>query len=465
MAKKSLLIADDEKTIRETLSEFFTDNDYKVITAEDGLQAVQKLTDSDIDVALVDIRMPGLNGLEVLAKAQKISPGTQVIVITAFGTVENAVEAIQLGASDYVTKPMVFDDILIKVKRLMDLRRLTNENIFLLNELEDRYRFEGIVGTSKVLHDVLELARKLAQTNTSALITGETGTGKELIARAIHYHGITEHGRFVAINCAALPETLVESELFGHKRGAFTNATYDKIGLFRLADKGTIFLDEISSMPLTIQAKLLRAIERKHILPVGGTESVEVNARILCATNRDLGQEVQAGRFREDLYYRLDVVEIHLPALRERCEDVAQLANYFVAKYSRELNKPCPQISEQAMQAMMTYAWPGNVRELENVIERAVLFVDNSAIEPEDLAFVSKSDLSILLPGDDLKSALRVYEKQHILQILRRHDFDKNAAAQAMNIGLSSLYRKIDELGISRAEESNENPTDAQANP
>ena len=463
MAKKKILIADDEKTIRETLSEFFTENDYDVITAEDGLQAVQKLTDSDIDVALVDIRMPSMDGLEVLDKAQKIAPHTQVIVITAFGTVENAVEAIKLGASDYVTKPMVFDDILIKVERLMDLRRLTSENLFLLNELEDRYRFEGIVGTSKVLHDVLELARKLSQTNTSALITGETGTGKELIARAIHYHGITEHGRFVAINCAALPETLVESELFGHKRGAFTNATSDKIGLFRLADKGTIFLDEVSSMPLTIQAKLLRAIEGKHIMPVGGTESIEVNARILCATNHDLGQELKEGRFREDLYYRLNVVEIHLPALRKRSEDIPQLVNYFVAKYSRELNKPCPQISERAMHAMMTHSWPGNVRELENVIERAVLFVDGSAIEPEDLAFVSKSDPSVLLPGDDLKSAMRIYEKQHILQMLRRNNFDKNAAAQAMNIGLSSLYRKIDELGISRAAESSDNPADAQA--
>ena len=462
MAKK-ILIVDDEKTIRETLSEFFSDNDYMVITAEDGLRAVQELTDSDIDVALVDIRMPGLNGLEVLAKAKEISPDTHIVIITAFGTVENAVEAIKLGASDYVTKPMVFDDILIKVERLMDLRRLTNENVFLRSELGDRYRFEGIVGTSQILCDVLSLARKLAQTNTSALITGETGTGKEVIAKAIHYHGITEHGRFVAINCAALPETLVESELFGHKRGAFTNATSDKIGLFKLADKGTIFLDEVSSTPLTIQAKLLRAIEEKRILPVGDTESVEVNARILCATNHDLGQEVRAGRFREDLYYRLNVVEIHLPALRERCEDIAQLVDYFLVKYSRELNKPCPRLSERALQAMMTYSWPGNVRELENVVERAVLFVDDSAIEPEDLAFVSKSARTVSVPGDDLKSALRIYERQHILQVLRRHDFDKNAAAQAMSIGLSSLYRKIDELDISAVEESKDDPTDTQA--
>ena len=461
MAKK-ILIADDEKTIRETLSEFFTDGGYEVITAEDGLRAVEELTNSDIDVAMVDIRMPGLDGLEVLAKAQKIAPDTQIIIITAFGTVENAVEAIKLGASDYVTKPVVFDDILIKIERLLDMRQLTDENRFLLTELEDRYRFEGVVGTSQALREVLELARKLAQTNTSALITGETGTGKELVARAIHYNGITEHGRFVAINCAALPETLVESELFGHKRGAFTNATHDKLGLFKMAEKGTIFLDEISATPLTIQAKLLRAIEEKRILPVGETEPVEVNARILCATNHDLAQEVETGRFREDLYYRLNVVEIHLPTLRERCQDIPQLVDYFIAKYSRELNKPCPQISERALQAMMAHSWPGNIRELENVIERAVLFADDSPIEPQDLAFVSKSAPMVSGPRDDLKSGIRAYEKQHILQVLRQHDFDKNAAAQAMNIGLSSLYRKIDELGISRAEESSDNAADAQ---
>ena len=461
MAKK-ILIADDEKTIRETLSEFFTDGGYEVITAEDGLRAVEELTNSDIDVAMVDIRMPGLDGLEVLAKAQKIAPDTQVIIITAFGTVENAVEAIKLGASDYVTKPVVFDDILIKIERLLDMRQLADENRFLLTELEDRYRFEGVVGTSQALREVLELARKLAQTNTSALITGETGTGKELVARAIHYNGITEHGRFVAINCAALPETLVESELFGHKRGAFTNATHDKVGLFKMAEKGTIFLDEISATPLAIQAKLLRAIEEKRILPVGETEPVEVNARILCATNHDLAQEVKAGRFREDLYYRLNVVEIHLPTLRERCQDIPQLVDYFVAKYSRELNKPCPEVSERALQTMMAYSWPGNIRELENVIERAVLFADDSPIEPQDLAFVSKSAPMVSGPRDDLNSAIRAYEKQHILQVLRQHDFDKNAAAQAMNIGLSSLYRKIDELGISRAEESSDNAADAQ---
>ena len=455
----TVLIADDEIAIRETLKEVLTEQGYELLTAADGREAIQILTDTDVDVALVDIRMPEMDGLEVLEQSRKIKPDTQVIIITAFGTVENAVEAIKLGASDYVTKPLVFDDIIIKIERLLDMRRLTDENRFLLNELEERYRFEGIVGTSSKLQDVLNVIKKLTQTTTSALITGETGTGKELMARAIHYNGITEHGRFVAINCAAIPETLVESELFGHKRGAFTGATQDKIGLFKLGDKGTVFLDEISSMPPAVQAKLLRAIEEKHILPVGGTEPLQVDARILCATNRDLGKEVEAGNFREDLYYRLNVVELHIPALRERREDIPQLVDHFVAKYSREMNKPRPKMSDTAMQSMISYDWPGNIRELENVIERAIIFADDGPIEPEDLTFVIKSGvIPEGVPQRDLKSALRVFEKQYILQVLRRRKFDKQTAAQDLNIGLSSLYRKIDELGL--ANEGQKPPDD-----
>lgn len=445
----TVLVADDEVTIRETLREVLAEQGYEVFTAADGCEAIQILTDSKVDVALVDIRMPEMDGLEVLAKSRKIKPETQIIIITAFGTVENAVEAIKLGASDYVTKPLIFDDIIIKIERLLDMRRLTDENRFLLSELEERYRFEGIVGTSLKLQEVLNVVKKLTQTTTSALITGETGTGKELMARAIHYNGITEHGRFVAINCAAIPETLVESELFGHKRGAFTGAIQEKIGLFRLADKGTVFLDEISSMPAAVQAKLLRAIEEKQILPVGGTEPLQVDAQILCATNRDLGKEVEAGNFREDLYYRLNVVEVHIPGLRERREDIPQLVDHFVAKYSREMNKPCPKVSDTAMQSMITYDWPGNVRELENVIERAIIFADDRPIEPEDLTFVIKSGvIPEGVPQKDLKSALRVFERQYILQVLRQRNFDKQTAAQDLNIGLSSLYRKIDELDL-----------------
>jgi len=446
--QKRILIADDESTIRETLTNVLSEAGYKVVTAEDGLQAIDVLAQTSIDVALVDIRMPGMDGLEVLAKSRQISPDTQIIIITAFGTVDSAVKAVKLGASDYVAKPFVFDDILIKIERLLDLRSLTDEKRFLLSELEDRHSFKGIVGTSASLRETLDMVKKLAQTRSSALITGESGTGKELIARAIHYNGITKDGRFVAINCGALPESLAESELFGHKRGAFTGAAMDKPGLFLLGDGGTIFLDEVCSMPLTIQAKLLRAIEEKKILPIGDTELIDVNARIICATNRHLLPEVEAGRFREDLYYRLNVVEIHISPLRERREDIPQLVSHFITKYNRELNKNCPGVSNSAMQAMMAYSWRGNIRELENVIERAIIFSDGRLVDEADLALVSRQTDDPDLCQSDLKSAMRSYERQYIIRALRTNGFDKHATARVLGVGLSSLYRKMDQLGI-----------------
>jgi len=370
--------------------------------------------------------------------------------MTAFGTVDMAVKAVKNGASDFVTKPFVFDDILIRIRRLLEMRTLADDNRFLRRELEGRYRFEGIVGSSGTLREVLSVVEKLSHTRSSALITGETGTGKELIARALHHSGVTKKGRFVAVNCGALPESLAESELFGYKRGAFTGAARDKPGLFALADGGTIFLDEVSSMSLAVQAKLLRVIDQKQIMPVGGTEFTSVNARILCATNRELGGEVEAGQFREDLYYRLNVVEIHVPPLRERREDVPALVNHFLTMFNEELNKSCPGLTERAMEAMVAHAWPGNVRELANVIERAVIFAEDRHIDVDQLTFASKQpDLSGGSPTD-LKLALRAFERQHILEALRRHDFDKAAAAEALNVGVSSLYRKIDQLGIAK---------------
>jgi DNA-binding NtrC family response regulator len=445
-----VLIADDEAPIRESLADVMREDGFKVYTAADGLQALQALRENTIDVALIDIRMPGKNGMEVLAEAQKTSPDTQVIMITAFGTVDNAVEAMRLGARDYVTKPFVFDDIFIKIERLLDMRRLRAENYFLQTQLADRYSFEGIVGRSGALQEVLGVVKRLAQTRTSALITGESGTGKELIARAIHFSGVTRSGRFVAVNCAALPDTLVESELFGHTRGAFSGADREKPGQFEVADGGTIFLDEISTMPPGIQPKLLRAIEEKRVQRIGATEAVDVDVRILCATNRRLKTEVEEGHFREDLYYRLNVVEIHLPPLRERREDVPLLASHFVSELNRELGKNCPGVTDRAMRALMAYDWPGNVRELENVIERGIIFVDSEPIDVADLPFDTDGS-NLVAPGEsDLKAVVRAFEREHIIQVLRRCDFDKNAAARALNIGLSSLYRKIAELDIEK---------------
>lgn len=447
--QKKLLVADDEYTIRTTLASVLSEAGYDVVTAADGREAVEALAASNIDVALVDIRMPQLDGMSVLARAAEISPKTQIIIVTAFGTVENAVQALTLGASDYVMKPFVFDDLLIKIKRLLELQSLADEKKFLLNELERHYSFDGIVGASQALRDVLAMVRKLTQTRSSALISGESGTGKELVARAIHYNGVTENGRFVAINCGAVPEAIAESELFGHKRGAFTGATRDKVGLIQMADGGTAFLDEICSMPLSIQAKLLRAIEEKKILPVGSTEHVDVNARFLCATNRNLAEEVKAGRFREDLYYRLNVVEVHIPPLRERREDIPALTSHFIDKYTRELSKACSGMTGEAMHATMAYSWPGNVRELSNVIERAIIFTDGGPIGVEDLAFAGAANDDVGTWQGDLKSAMRAFEKQYILQALENNELDKRLTAGYLGVGLSSLYRKMDQLGIS----------------
>jgi DNA-binding NtrC family response regulator len=447
--KHTIMIADDEAAIRNSLAELFRDQGFEVVCASDGQEAVRHLQETHIDVALLDIRMPALDGLAVLAKAQEVAPDAQIIMITAFGTVEDAVDAIKRGACDYVSKPLSFDDLLIKVERLLRLRRLASQNTLLLKEVEGRYGFRSIVGKSPALQSVLQLALKLSNTRTTSLLYGESGTGKEVVARAIHFGGITGKGRFVAINCAALPESLVESELFGHRRGAFTGADRDSPGLFLQADGGTIFLDEISSMPLPIQAKLLRAIEEKRVTPVGGGQPVAINARILCATNRELRAEVEAGRFREDLYYRLNVFEVRIPPLRQRRDDIPLLVEHFVARYRAELKHDCPGVSDGAMQALMAYPWPGNVRELENAIERALIFADGRPILPRDLAFVTGIIAQEEDPAPtDLRDALRAYERQHIVHVLRRHDYDKNKAARSLGIGLSSLYRKIDDLAI-----------------
>jgi len=451
--RSRILVVDDEKTVRTTLANVLEETGFTVSTAADGLQAVQRLAEQEFDVALVDIRMPGLDGLKVLARAKEISPDTQVIIITAFGTVESAVEAIKMGASDYVVKPFVFDDIIIKINRLLDMKRLTTENRFLRRELGERYHLDGIVGSNPRLQEILVNVEKLAQTRTTALITGESGTGKELIARAVHYGGVTRGGKFVAINCASLPENLVESELFGHKRGAFSGADANKPGMFEIADNGTIFLDEVGSMPPAVQAKLLRVIEEKQITPLGATEPILVDCRILCATNADLRAEVDEGRFREDLYFRLSVVEVYIPPLRKRRDDIPLLIEHFVDKYRNELNAGCPGVSDAAVRAMMAYSWPGNIRELKNVIERAVIFAGTRQIDVGDLAFVTGKATDPAAGDSDLKTALRAYEKQHIMQVLSENDFDKAATAKSLNVGLSSLYRKMDDLRICKRSE------------
>jgi DNA-binding NtrC family response regulator len=452
MHEKLILIADDERMIRQALARVLAKAGLAVLTASDGAEAMEILTRGRVDAALLDIRMPGLEGMEVLARARRISPDLRVILMTAFGTVEGAVEGLKLGACDYVTKPLDLDAVVQKMQRLLETPRLAAEDQPRSRDKDGRDLFEGIVGSSAGLLRALEMSRRLAQTSSSALITGESGTGKELLARAIHANSPAAGGPLVVVHCAALPEALVESELFGYCRGAFSGANQDKPGLLARSSGGTLLLDEVSAMPLQAQAKLLRFLETRQWTPIGGTRAIDLEARVLCAVNCDIEREVREGRFRKDLYYRLNPVEIHLPPLRERREDIPALVDHFLALSSRELNMPAPGVSPGAVAAMLEYAWPGNIRELRNAMGRAMILGDGGEVRPQDLSFAPPGAAERLTDSADLRSALRSFQKMHILRVLRGSKSDKVAAAKALGIGLSSLYRKLEELGISDAD-------------
>ena len=393
------------------------------------------------------MQLPGLDGLEVLARLQRLSPETFVLLITAYATVENAVQAFQRGAHDYLMKPILLDEVAAKIRRLLAQRELFLENQWLRRELNRTYPVDHIVGDSAAMKQVFEMVRKLAPTRSTVLITGESGTGKELIARAIHAGTGERGGRFVALNCAAIPYDLLENQLFGHRKGAFTGADRDSVGVFVHAGSGTVFLDEIGELPPAMQAKLLRAIEQKEVLPVGAPEPLRVEARVLAATNKDLWREVEAGRFREDLFYRLNVVCVHLPPLRERREDIPALVEFLLAKQAQALGKKIHGVSHEAMRILLACRWRGNVRELDNALQRAVILGEGPLVTPADLPpdlAPIEGDPALV---DDLSEAVRRFEKQHIERILRLLP-DKKEAAKRLGVGLSSLYRRIAELEI-----------------
>jgi two-component system response regulator PilR (NtrC family) len=369
-------------------------------------------------------------------------------MITAFGTVEMAVEAIKLGACDYVVKPVVMDDILMKIQQNLRYIDLHQENEQLKKELNGRFEIEQIIGKSPAIEKVFEMIRKVAPTKSNVLVTGESGTGKELVARAIHSLAPQNSKRFLAINCSAIPESLLESELFGHMKGSFTSACQDKKGLFQCARGGTLFLDEIGHMPMSCEVKLLRAVEHKQIIPVGSTEPVDIDVRLIAATNKDLIKEINAGRFREDLYYRMNVVGIHLPPLRERKEDIPLLLEHFIKKYNAEMGKHCIGVSDEVMRLFMGYEWKGNIREMQNVIERAVIFAEDDVIKISDIGSLGYHSVTLSEDSQSLQAAVRAYEREHICRVLNKHGWNKAEAAKALNVGLSSLYRKIDELEI-----------------
>lgn len=445
---RKILLADDETTFRETFAKFLQEEDMAVTAVSNGTDAIDAAMKEPFAVAILDIRMPGADGIKVLREIVRIRPKTRVIMITAFGTVEMAVEAIKLGASDYVIKPVVMDDILMKIRQNLRYIELHEENEQLKQELHGRFEMGQIIGKSPAIENVFEMIRKVSPTKSNVLITGESGTGKELVARAIHSLAFQKNRRFLAVNCSAIPEGLLESELFGHIKGSFTSACQDKKGLFECARGGTLFLDEIGHMSMSCEVKLLRAVEHKQIIPVGSTEPIDIDVRLIAATNKDLVKEIKEGRFREDLYYRMNVVGIHLPPLRERKEDIPLLVEHFIKKYNAEMGKHCVGISDEVMRLFMSYEWKGNIREMQNVIERAIIFAEDDVIKISDIGSLGHHSVTLSEENQNLQIAVRAYEREYILRVLNKYNWNKVEAAKALNVGLSSLYRKIDELEI-----------------
>jgi DNA-binding NtrC family response regulator len=447
--KGSILVAEDDPAILESLVEVLGDEGYRVTAVADGTRAVAAMNTQEFDLVLSDLRMPGTDGIEVLQYCREIAPQTLVLLMTAHATVETAVEALRRGASDYLIKPVLFEDLLRKIDQLLQHRQLAWECQLLRSQMERAWDFENLIGRSQAMQEVMRLVRRVAPTPTTVLITGESGVGKEVVARAIHHFSDFGEHVFLPVNCGAIPENLLESQLFGHLRGAFTGATSNQEGLFQRARGGTIFLDEIGDLPLNLQVKLLRTIEDKEILPVGSNTPVTVAVRAIAATNRDLAELVEEGRFRDDLYYRLNVVNIEIPPLRERRDDIPPLLEHFMRRLNRDLKKNYKGADSTTMKLFLSLPWKGNVRELANVIEHAMILGDGEWIQVQDLPRILRQDVNLLAQaGDDLREALRAYEKAHIEHVLHKVDFDKKGAAERLGLSLSSLYRKIEEFDI-----------------
>lgn len=452
--RRNVLIVDDEESMRHMLSTFLGKHAYETDTAENGEAALELLQKNAYDTILCDIRMPGMTGMQFLTRmAQKGLPSTTVIMMSAYGTLDDAVEAMKIGAYDYVSKPFKPDEILLTLKKAEERERLRRENFLLRQEVRKEYGFENIVAKSESMLRIFEAVRKVSDYKSTVLITGESGTGKELIAKAIHYNSDRSHGPIVAINCGAIPDNLLESELFGHVKGAFTDAMRNKKGLFEEAHEGTLFLDEIGELPKYLQVKILRALQDSEIRKVGDTRTSKVNVRIIAATIKDLAKEVERGEFREDLYYRLNVIPIHVPPLRERREDTPLLVQHFIQKYNRKLVTGIQGIVPEALNALMKYDWPGNVRELENTIERAMVLSELTQIHlehlPERVVEYRSCDSSSLADnGFSIKKATRSIEKDLIRRALAQTRGNRTHAARLLEISHRTLLYKIEEYEI-----------------
>jgi two-component system response regulator PilR (NtrC family) len=445
-----ILVVDDEEIIRDSLFYILEKEGYYVDKAENGKVAYDKIIANHFDLVITDIEMPVMKGTELLEKIKTLDFQTSVIIITAFGSLDTAISALRNGASDYILKPVEFDELLIKAKRLFEVRDLLIENKVLRDEIHRKYDFENIIGKSHSIKKVYDMIEAVAETDSTVLISGNSGTGKELVARALHYKSHRKNKPFVAVNCGAISENLIESELFGHKKGAFTGAISDKDGYMKAANGGTLFLDEISEMPPQLQVKLLRAIQEREYTPVGTTVSLPINTRFIATTNRNLEEEVKTGRFREDLFYRINVVDIHLPSLKEREEDIPLLADHFLNKYRKELNKNIKGIDNEAMRAILNHEWKGEVRELENIIERAAIFCKGDFITIQELpaTFKPKSDEFEFSFNGSLDESVRKFERDFILRALENNENNKEKTADTLKVGLSTLYRKLKELDI-----------------
>ena len=445
---KTILVVDDDPQLLTSIKKVLLGENYRVLLADNPKIAMDLLDIEQIDIVIADVKMPELNGIEFLKIIRREHQDIEVLVLTGYGTIEMAVEAMREGAYDFIPKPFKRLTVLKAIAKAIEKQNLVLENRFLKEQLEQNRDSRKIIGTSPAIKAVLNLIKRVAPINSTVLITGESGTGKELVARAIHQQSKRKHHRFVAINCGAIPENLMESELFGHVKGSFTGAIRDKDGLFKIASRGTLFLDEISNISTNLQIKLLRAIEEKEILPVGATRTIPIDVRIIAATNRDLLYETEKGRFREDIYYRLNVIGIELPPLRERTEDIPPLAEHFINVHNPQLDKHIRAIDDDTVRILKAYAWKGNVRELDNVIERAMILCDGDTILPIHLPpnlFAASSTEKI---EGNLKEALRGYERKYILKILRLVGNDKKQAAAKLGLSQSSLYRKMSELNI-----------------
>ncbi|MBW2066714.1 MAG: sigma-54-dependent Fis family transcriptional regulator [Deltaproteobacteria bacterium] len=451
---ETILIVDDEKNYLLVLEALLAPEGYEIITAPNAREALRLIKESDLDLVITDVKLPGMSGMELLEESKKIKPDIPVIMMTAYGTIEMAVEAMKMQAYDYITKPFKNEELKLTVKKALNNYRLIKENRLLSKALSDRYSYGNIIGKSKPMLKIYDMIQKVAPSKASVLITGPSGTGKELIAKAIHYESPRKDRPFISMNCGALTETLLESELFGHERGAFTGAVALKKGRFELADGGTLFLDEVGEMPSALQVKLLRVLQEMEFERVGGTRTIRVNVRLLSASNRDLKEDVQTGRFRKDLYYRLNVIHIEVPPLKERTEDIRPLVHHFIKKYRQEQGRGDMELTPDAWKALYSYSWPGNVRELENVIERAVVLNPGERIglddlPPELLGDEKDLDINRFIPMDaPLQKTLEEIEEKLIRRALQQCHNVQSHAAEMLGITRSLIQHKLKKYRI-----------------